>query len=137
MDARKQLLLAAALGLGVFAGLARAGDYPVPPGFPVVSEVVEDDAHPMPPGGHKRLKPRPHSALGAAKDLWLNRIPLFCYSHFNDYSCGGIHSEVAFHFGSCRCFFGERCIKTPPGSPVPGFDPASVAPPRRGCVFCR
>ena len=135
MRALRQLL-AAALGLSVLAGLARAEDSPVKQASAVTSEPVDGG----PETGHrlKRLQPstNPHPVLRAVANVWHSQILLPCYSHFNDYSCGGIYSEVAFHFGSCRTFFGERCIKGPPPSPVPGFDPSQIQP-KPGCPFCR
>jgi hypothetical protein len=45
--------------------------------------------------------------------------PLDCWASFNGYSCGSLRSECAFLFGSCRTFFGERCLKGAPPSPLP------------------
>jgi len=136
MRALRQLLLAATLGLSGFAGFVRAEEQPVKQASAVTSEPVENGQE----TGHrlKRLQPstNPHPVARSITNVWHSQILLPCYSHFNDYSCGGIYSEVAFHFGSCRTFFGERCIKGPPPSPVPGFDP-SVIQPKRDCPFCR
>jgi hypothetical protein len=141
----QRTILAVALGLGVTAGLVRAGEPIAKPAAlsgeeeamltRVVSEplvpagvdgeseyAVESSPHHAPPKRH-RLRPWAGDRHYPLADWWRNRIPLLCYSHFNDYSCGGVHSEYLFHFGSCRQFFGERCLKGPPPSIVPGFDP--------------
>ncbi len=52
--------------------------------------------------------------------------PIGCYANFNDYSCSNLHTELLWVFGSCRQFYGERCLKGPPPSPVPGFDPLTL-----------
>ncbi len=131
--------LAATLGLAMFAGLARADDKPAKPTVAdkvVSTEVVaEDDS--AAPGHPKRLG---LLRSGALKDKWQNRTPILCYGNFNDYSCSSLHSELAFIFSGCRFFYGERCLKGPPPSPVPGFDPVALGleyPARRGCKNCR
>jgi len=134
MRALRQLLLAAALGL--FAGPTLAGDPPVKKTAFVTSEPVEEGPETGHRLNHFQPSTNPHPVCRAIANVWHSQILLPCYSHFNDYSCGGIYSEAAFHFGSCRTFFSERCIKGPPPSPVPGFDP-SVIQPRRDCPFCR
>jgi hypothetical protein len=99
--------LAAALGLGVWAGLARAGDYKVPPA-----------ATEMPPAATI-------AACQANQDphpIWnwlLHRQKLCCWASFNGYGCSSLHAELAFVFGSCRTFYGEPCLKQPPPSPLP------------------
>jgi hypothetical protein len=119
-------LLAATLGIAALAGFARSGE-------PAVTEVhseplvADEAAEPtVVPSKDKRLFPR-KQAYGPSfgervKSIWNKDVPLGCYSHFNDYSCSNFHSEVQFLWGGCRTFFGERCLKGPPGSPVPGFD---------------
>ena len=66
----------------------------------------------------------------------LNRHGLGCMATHESHGCGSCYSQVLFIFGSCRQFFGERCIKGPPPSPVPGFDPSMVKP-RPDCPFCQ
>lgn len=44
--------------------------------------------------------------------------PHGCYGNFNDYSCQSLHSTKEFLFGSCRVFFGEKCLKAPPPNPI-------------------
>jgi hypothetical protein len=134
----RRALLAAALGLGVTAGLARAAETAPPPAAPVAAPRVEAVPREAAPEavpeeaasaqgchGDKKhhllalLRPKTYiEALHAHK-------PLGCYAHHNDYSCGSLHSEWTFLFGSCRQFYGERCLKAPPLSPVPGYDPAT------------
>src|SRR5262245_24617146 len=119
MRARWQrTLLAVGLGLAVSVCSAQAGEPAIE------SEGGSEFAVEATPKEKKRLLPRARSEeTPTLAERWRNRTPILCYSHFNDYSCGGVHSELAFLFGSCRMFFGERCLKGPPPSPVPGFDP--------------
>ena len=130
----QRLLLAVAVGLGVASGLARAGE-PLPHPSPVLTApavsyspaddhgfegtpgvVVEDGPGYHSRGGVSLLRPRTYGQAVRS------HLPLGCYGHHNDYACSSVHSELIFLFGSCRQFFGERCLKAPPGSPVPGFD---------------
>ena len=100
--------LLAACGL---AGLA-AADEPVPYHGGDGQPVQVRQRHPV----VKWLHSRPiHSLINSEE-------PHGCYSHFNDYSCSSFDSECKFLFGGCRVFFGERCLKGPPPSPLPGFD---------------
>ncbi|HKB41684.1 MAG TPA: hypothetical protein VKD72_34990 [Gemmataceae bacterium] len=130
-------LLAAVLGLGMSGGLARAEEpakaLPLPSAstpydgvlhqFP--SSVVSEGAAPVAEehagySGHHWLSfLRPSTYIDAIHSLG-------CYAHHNDYSCGSWHSECTFLFGSCRQFYGERCLKEPPLSPVPGYDPETM-----------
>lgn len=43
---------------------------------------------------------------------------LGCWSHHNAFLCGSFRSEFRFIWGSCRSFFLEPCMKTPP----PGYE---------------
>jgi hypothetical protein len=96
-DWLRRAVLAAALGLGVWAGLARAAGPKVPAGMTELPPGVP----PQPPG-------------------WLQRhCGLNCWASFNGYGCSSLHSELAFIFGSCRTFFSEPCLKGPPPSPLP------------------
>ncbi len=114
--------LAAVLGWGVCAGLARAADrdlYPrTPPG-----------ANELPPG----LPPVDSSPSRAPlKDACTKGRPLDCWSSFNGYGCGSVRSELAWLFGSCRTFFGEPCLKgAPPSALPPWAGPESGYHPRR------
>ena len=99
----RRAALAAVLGLGVWAGLARAHGYP-PGVHPGMTEA--------PPG----YVPPPPSPL---RDRLQHRCGLGCWASFNSYGCGSLHSELAFIFGSCRTFFGEPCLSGPPPSPLP------------------
>jgi hypothetical protein len=133
---RWRTLLTASLAVLLTGGLSRAADTPVPNATPQAANAACDtDATEATPhkGLFGRLRP------SAVKEHWQNKRPLGCYGNFNHYSCGSFHSEVAFLFGSCRTFFGERCLKGPPPSPVPGFDPVALGlepAPRRGCAAC-
>lgn len=134
----QQTLAACAVGLAVMSGLARGADKDpivVKSGEMQFEEVTE--AAPKHPRLHRL---RPMAVKERAKEHWQNRTPLACYGNFNDYSCGSIHSELTFLFGSCRQFFGERCLKGPPPYPVPGFDPVAAgieSPGRHGCRRCQ
>jgi hypothetical protein len=133
-------LLAAALGLGVTAGLARA-DKPAP--GPVVSQpptaqTQTDRVVPIPDATMTESTPVDeypvqvkHPTLerlksGKVCQAIASHLPLTCYGHHNDYACGSIHADLVFLFGSCRQFYGERCLKNPPASPVLGFDPYNL-----------
>jgi hypothetical protein len=98
----RSTLLAAMLALG-FSGLAVAGNALKD------GQADEGEYH---RGLFGRVRPGPRKSI---KNIG-------CYAHFNDYSCSSIHSETQFLFGSCRTFFGEACLKSPPPSPIPGFD---------------
>jgi hypothetical protein len=93
----RRAALAAALGLGVWAGLARAAGPKIPNGMTELPPGVA----PEPPGWFQR-----HFGLG-------------CWASFNGYGCSSLHSELAFIFGSCRTFYSEPCLKGPPPSPLP------------------
>ncbi len=130
-------LLATALSLSVLSAVGRAGEpHPMMPesGYPV--EQISE--------GHADAVPR-RCLLGRLRPIAIyQRVqsarPLGCYGNFNDYSCGSLNSECRFLFSSCRGFYGERCLKGPPPSPVPGFDPYALGVDRRGngrCPGCR
>ncbi|MBI1917814.1 MAG: hypothetical protein HYS12_24225 [Planctomycetes bacterium] len=133
----RRALLAAALGLGVTAGLARAEEKElgrpapavVPPAEAVPQEVALEAAPEATPAPGRHCGAR-HPVLALLRprtyvEAVRSHLPLGCYGHHNDYSCGSIHSELTFLFGSCRQFYGERCLKSPPLSPVAGYDPAT------------
>jgi hypothetical protein len=132
--------MAAALGLAVMSGLVRGEDKPGPviPVNGVMSEVIVDEPHQTALG--KKLHADGQGRVGSLLERWHNRTPiLFCYGNFNDYSCGSFHSEFLFLFGSCRQFYGEKCLKEPPPYPLPGFDPvaAGIEPPGKRSGGCR
>jgi hypothetical protein len=52
----------------------------------------------------------------------LNHFGLCCASSHNQPTCGNLHSELTFIFGSCRQFFGEPCLPPPPH----GVPPAAI-----------
>lgn len=162
----RRALLAAALGLGVTAGLARAEEKAPTQAAPAVAPQVEAVPHELAPEAAPATAPAPGHHGGARHPVLAllrprtyieavrSHLPLGCYGHHNDYSCSSLHAERTFLFGSCRQFYGERCLKGPPLSPVPGYDPATMtftppgapgpvyapsldpqgdAPPRSGC----
>lgn len=125
----RRALLAAALGLGVTAGLARADDPPSPPAPVIEAEgtvppgAVPSDGVPCAPPKHKFLSCLRKRNVGQT----VHKHPkVGCYANFNDFTCTNLHTELLWAFGSCRQFFGERCLKGPPPSPVPGFDPRTL-----------
>ena len=99
----RRAILAAAVGLGVWAGLARADGPNIPNGMTELPPGVPEQ--PEQPGG-------PLHRLG-------KRFGVCCWASFNGYGCSSVHSELAFVFGSCRTFFGEPCLNGPPPSSVP------------------
>lgn len=129
---------ASVLGMGVAAGLARGADDPlrvvVPPGPdlfpaphpgagpaavpPLTLPYYDPDSLEPPPGKWPRFR------------QWL-RKPIGCWTHHNTPACGSLRSELTFAFGSCRAFYGEPCVKTPPPWPFPP-NPA----PGPGCNTC-
>lgn len=135
----KAIVLASVLGMAVTIHTANADEVGKKPDAvkPVPGVMVE--AEPVMMDGVVQQKSR----LGALKERVQtrrdSRIPIGCYGHFNDYSCNSFHSTMHFLFGSCRTFFGEACLKGPPPSPVPGFDPYALGLDRRNgrCPGCR
>ena len=101
----KRAVLAAAAGLAVWAGHARAQD------LETVKPSVIDPA-------------RPHPIL----NLLHIQPPIGCWASHNGYSCSSAHAECIFIFGSCRAFYGEPCIK---GPPPPPWSPEADDPPQR------
>ena len=134
----RRALLAAALGLGVTAGLARAEEKVLALPTPTVAPPTEMMPHEIAPEAAAEAAPAQGQGCGTRHRVlallrprtYIEALrsgqPLGCYAHHNDYSCGSLHSECTFLFGSCRQFYGERCLKSPPLSPVPGYDPATL-----------
>jgi hypothetical protein len=65
-------------------------------------------------GGPAVAEGRPHPISQGIRDC-LQKHGWCCHSSFNSYTCGTLKSECKFIFGSCREFFGEPCLKGPPG----------------------
>jgi len=126
----RRALLATALGLGVTTGLGRAEEKLAAPMPAPTSALPVETAPPQfaPEMGTEAVPEEQAAGHGKHKILHFiaSHFPLTCYGHHNDFSCGSLHSEYAFLFGSCRQFYGERCLKQPPLSPVPGFDPKTL-----------
>lgn len=99
----KRAALAAAVGLAVWSGLARAQD------VETARPYVVDPA-----------KPRPV--------LKFFHIPVPCWASHNGYSCSSCRAEKVFIFGSCREFYGEPCLD---GPPPPPWSPEADDPPRK------
>jgi hypothetical protein len=101
--------LAALIGCGVWAGLARADGWDAYPKTP-------PQAQELPPG-HPPVDNSP-----SKHPLWdwvAHGRPLGCWASFNGYGCSSLHSECGFIFGSCRTFYGEPCLKGAPPSALP------------------
>jgi hypothetical protein len=101
--------LAALLGWGVWAGLARAEGYDLFPKTP-------PGANELPPG-HPPVDSSPSKT--PLKDACHKGRPLGCWASFNGYGCSSLRSEMGFLFGGCRTFFGEPCLKGAPPSALP------------------
>ena len=97
----RRTLLAAVLGLG-FSGLVRAGDVVAPKPVSGVTTEGVADGHTGEGEHHKRLLSRLRPV--GIRTRIQNHGPIGCYGNFNDYSCGSLHSELQFMFGSCRTF---------------------------------
>ena len=127
----RRALLAAALGLGVTAGLARAEEKVLALPTPTVAPPTEMMPHEIAPEAAAEAAPAQGQGCGTRHRVlallrprtYIEALrsgqPLGCYAHHNDYSCGSLHSECTFLFGSCRQFYGEPCLKGPP--PLPPY----------------
>lgn len=139
--------LAALIGMGVAAGLARAQP-PAPGPDPQPWAVIEfgsggqlpppAPAAEAPAAPHRPVRDwihnRPHPVQDHIHDC-LHEHGLGCWSHHNAYLCSSWKSEHTFIFGSCREFFGEPCLPSAPPPPFPaGYGPP---PPQPGCPNCR
>ena len=125
----RRTLLAAALGMGVTAGLVRAEEPPVAAGPVVGTEgampanaVSGDGQGSVPCAPKKRLVEclRPCNLLHPLR----NHRPLGCYANFNDFSCTNLSTELLWVFGSCRQYFGERLPQGATAVARPRFQPA-------------
>jgi hypothetical protein len=142
-------VIAALVGLGAWAGLAKAGDtvivvpastannptvLTVPashsvlqPGEPRYTPQTEPNSSEDP----DKLAPRGYSRL---HDWLQNRSRRCgCWGDYNsDFYCSTCWSEYVFIFGSCRQFWREPCLKTPPPSPFgPAYDCLPDSPCRK------
>src|SRR5437016_1900584 len=99
MNRRLWNTLAALVTLSV-GGLASAQSPPtvIVPNGPVTEAIVPDS---------QSARVRPLQKL-------LNNHGVGCWAHHLELGCGSFHSEFRFVFGSCRTFYGERCIPNPP-----------------------
>ncbi len=144
--------LAAAIGLGVVAGLARAQGTGQPPApAPVAAPapapdqtpwtVIERGAGYVPPPVEAipaETPPAPRQGIcGRLRTHVANSLHkhgLGCYSHHDAFLCSSWQSEKTFIFGSCREFYGEPCLPPPPG----GVGPAGgVGAAGAGCSRCK
>jgi hypothetical protein len=123
--------LAALVGLGVAAGLARSeGPANSPEPWAVIeygggSGGAKGPALPPPPPKENPAFTHKGPVRDWAHDC-MHKLGVGCWSHHNMYTCGSFHSEFTFVFGSCRQFFGETCL---PGPPVPPMPPGYGPPP--------
>lgn len=104
-----------------------------PPGPPPMASrfpgnaLIPGSPYAPPPAGY--TPPTPVS-LPASRHPCLNRLGMCCWTDHNQFTCSSLQSELIFIFGSCRCFFGERCNQGPHALPVPnGLGYRSVYPP--------
>lgn len=128
--------LAAVLGCGVWAGLARAGGNDLYPRTPPAATEL--------PPGHPPVDSSPSRT--PLMDWVRYKRPLGCWASFNGYGCSSLRSETAFIFGSCRTFFSEPCLKGAPPSALPpwtglesGYRPyggPGATRGRPGCASC-
>ncbi|HKB36916.1 MAG TPA: hypothetical protein VKD72_10710 [Gemmataceae bacterium] len=64
----------------------------------------------------------------------LSHLYLKCWATHLEPTCGSLHSEWMFLFGSCRHFYTEPCLPGPPPLPLPpGVDPMLL---RYRCPTC-
>ncbi|HKI36781.1 MAG TPA: hypothetical protein VKA46_33310 [Gemmataceae bacterium] len=117
--------LAAVVGLGVAASLARAQE--PPPGVVIGPEpwaLLDSGAwSPTPPPPDTPPLPRKGPIRDWVRDCG-NKIGVCCWSHHNAFTCSSWKSEGTFIFGGCRQFFGETCLQGPPQPPFPpGYGP--------------
>jgi len=110
-------LLAGALGLGVMAGMLRADGPPPVPGpassGPIVTYAGPSVEYPSTTSG-------PDDATGGRRRPIKDWVSSWgCWSHHNSLRCGSLRADWNFVFGSCRTFFGERCLKGPPTVAMP------------------
>lgn len=108
---------AAAVGMGIVTGLARAQD---PPAQAPIAPPVVTATELAPDAGAPQTRP-------SWVQAHLQKHGLGCWSHVNSLDCGSLKQECTFIFGSCRQFFGEPCLQPPPD------DPASLGHGRGGC----
>jgi len=119
--------LAAVIGLGITAGLARSQEPVAPPQRTTEPwAVIEYGNAGVAPQPVLEAPPEwPHK--GPVRD-WvhdcMHRGGVGCWSHHNTFTCGSFKSEWTFIFGSCKEFFGEPCLPGPPQPPYPpGYGP--------------
>jgi hypothetical protein len=109
-------LLAAAVGLGVLAGLARAQEPALADPSPAAVGESLAPSNPATPGcAAPEERPQPRRLHAFAQ-----RLNFRCWSNVHEMGCGSCRADTVFAFGSCRRFFGEPCLDTPavPSLPV-------------------
>jgi hypothetical protein len=131
--------LAAILGLGVLAGLARAqavrvlesSSAPVVVSDAVPTEVAGAWSEGQIAGPDGAAHPKVHFPRTRG---WLMKCGLTCSTSHDSPGCGSLKSECTFIFGSCHAFYSEPCFAGPPPTPselyysAQGYRP----PPRAG-----
>ncbi len=126
--------VAALIGCGLAAGLARAGE-PAAPAAVEPWEVIERGSA-QPVAAPEPPKNPAFTHKGPVRDYvhdCMHKIGVGCWSHHNMYTCSSFHSEFTFVFGSCREFFGEPCLPGPPVPPMPpGYGPPPTYLPQPG-----
>jgi hypothetical protein len=124
--------------IGLCAGSAWAQEGPITTtvspnvvvtAWPIAPPVSRGNWNPViPPDPHKYLCKGPVATW--ARERW------GCFAHHTMDGCGSPHSECTFIFGSCRAFFGQPCLKTPPPLPAPAGYEGSVFATSSTCKSC-
>jgi hypothetical protein len=116
--------LAAAVGLAIVTGLARAQDpFPASNSSPSGSYGAAPYATGTPPA---------QDPSASWFQTHLNGHGYHCAATVRSYGCGSCKADCTFAFGSCRAFFGEPCY--PDNSPAhQGFASGYQAQGRGGC----
>jgi len=137
-------LLAAIVGAGVWAGLARAQDCPVPAYHgPTIPYMIQQapvafapaPAPATPPPFIVEYHPQFQGPVWIPPDLFdegpnpPRKHKWCCYATINSVGCGSLKAECTYIFGSCRKFYGEPCYPKPAGSSAYG----GYGPGRAGC----
>ena len=137
-------VLAAIVGAGVWVGLARAQDYPVPvhpaptvpyslQQAPVIPAPAPIPATPAP--FIVEYRPQFQGPVWGPPDLFVEddnaprKHKWCCFATINSVGCGSLKSECTFIFGSCRQFYGEPCYPKPSRSSANG----GYGPGQAGC----
>ncbi len=70
---------------------------------------VGQPLHPLNATGYSPYPP----VRSTPKGDWARRCYTCCWSHHDNLDCGSLKADLKFIFGSCRTFYGERCLPPP------------------------